>query len=257
MALGFGPLSEGPLSALPPVAATGAYTLTAATGSFAITGVDAGLRAARTLTGGTGSYAITGVAAGLRVGRKIPAAVGAYSITGVNVGLRAARTLTGGTGVFAITGVAANLVYIRSYRITAETGVFTITGQPAALTYVAVTVNVPSSPYGGGARRDSGTRRGSAKIKRISEDTIREAYNKAMGIEPTASIPIQVRKAVKAAVRRHALEDALVPGLPVPAEAIDWPAIMADNAAIEAFRGLIARIARDEEDAIIALLLAA
>ena len=117
--------------------------------------------------------------------------------------------------------------------------------------------NAPSSPYGGGARRDSGGRRGSAKIKPISDEVFREAYEKAMGIKPTASVPTQVRKAIKAAVRRHALEDALVPGVTPPADAIDWQAIMADTAAVEAFRGLVARIAKDEEDAILALLLAA
>jgi hypothetical protein len=106
----------------------------------------------------------------------------------------------------------------------------------------------------GGGTRSGGGQSGGAKIRRITEEEIRAAWETAKGIRP-AGVPAQVMKQVKAAVKRHALEAELSKTLPQP-DAIDWAGILADNAAAEAFRVLIDRMARDEEEAILALLLA-
>lgn len=135
------------------------YTLTAAQGSYALTGSASGLTAARKIVAGQGSYNLTGQAATLKAARRLTAAQGGYALTGYAAdlvytpiggatytlsaaagtytltgqasGLRAARKLVAGQGLYSLTGVAAGLV--RGFRLTAASGSYTLTGQAASL----------------------------------------------------------------------------------------------------------------------------
>lgn len=105
-------------------------TLTAAQGSYTITGNAATLRVARKLAAAAGAYTLTGNPIVMRVARRLIAAKGTYSITGnpANLVKSAAgmRTLSATGGSYTITGSAATLRVAR--RLVAEPGAYTITG---------------------------------------------------------------------------------------------------------------------------------
>ncbi len=64
------------------------------------------------ITALTGSYTITGNDAGLLYGRlPLTAAVGTYTITGVDAAFPRTYVLTADAGSYAVTGVNANLTY--------------------------------------------------------------------------------------------------------------------------------------------------
>lgn len=112
------------------------YTLTAAQGTYAQTGVAAALRASRKLTSAQGTYAQTGVAAGLRRIITVVAAKGTYAQTGVAAALRASRVITAAQGTYAQTGIAANLTKSGSRSIVAAQGTYAQTGVAAALSLI-------------------------------------------------------------------------------------------------------------------------
>jgi len=114
------------------------YTLTADSGSYALTGQDAGLIAARTLTADQGSYAVTGQTADLIRTVRLLADQGSYALTGQDAALRAARLIGADSGSYSITGQDATLTYAASgvYTLTADSGTYSISGQDATLTYV-------------------------------------------------------------------------------------------------------------------------
>lgn len=111
------------------------YTLTAAQGSFALTGNAATLTAQRRLTAAQASFMLTGNAANLTAQRLLTAAHGSFTLTGQDATLTpsGANTLTAATGSFALTGNAANLMAQR--LLTAEQASFTLTGQAANLNH--------------------------------------------------------------------------------------------------------------------------
>lgn len=112
------------------------YTLTAAPGSFSLTGIASSLSAARILTANTASFTLTGQATSLKYNRVLAAEVGSFTMDGKNANLLFNRILTATTGGFTLTGNAANLVYTPfgvTYTLTAETGSFNLTGQLASL----------------------------------------------------------------------------------------------------------------------------
>ena len=149
------------------VFAAGGTTLTAAAGSYAISGSAAGLVTTGTgiLTAAAGSYAITGTAAGLGPGYQLTgsvaafidsgagpkiltAAAGSYAITGAAIGLGLGYKLTGsdvafttatagGTtlpaaaGSYALTGSAAG--FLAPFNLPAAAGAYTLTGSDATL----------------------------------------------------------------------------------------------------------------------------
>jgi hypothetical protein len=122
--------------ALELAAASTGYTLTAAQGSFSLSGQAAGLKAARKLAASQGSYALAGQAAGLKAGRKLVAAQGSYTLTGQAAGLKAGRKLSAAHGVYVLTGLDAQLVYSgggAAYTLTAEAGSYALAGQAAQL----------------------------------------------------------------------------------------------------------------------------
>lgn len=112
-------------------AGSGAYTLTAAQGSYSLTGQSAALRAARTIAAAQGTYSLTGQAVGLLAARKVVAAQGSYSLTGQAAGLTATRNVTAAQGTYTITGQAAGL--LKGQTLAADQGAYTLTGQAAGL----------------------------------------------------------------------------------------------------------------------------
>lgn len=117
-----------------------ARKLSAAQGSYSLTGIDATLTytpaaAAYTLTADAGSYSLTGVAAGLVAKRMLVASPGSYALTGRSAGFNGQRLLSAASGSYAVTGRAATLTYtpaVANYVLTAEAGVYAVTGRDAA-----------------------------------------------------------------------------------------------------------------------------
>lgn len=112
--------------------AAAAYTLTAAPGSFALTGQAATLTTQRLLTAAQASFTLTGNAATITTQRSITAAQASFTLTGSAAGLTAQRLLTAAQASFTLTGNAAALNH--GYALTAATGTFTLTGNAAGLT---------------------------------------------------------------------------------------------------------------------------
>lgn len=135
------------------------YTLTAASGSFTLTGVAVGLKVSRvmaagsgsfsltgqnvnlvyspisgptyTLTANVGTFTLTGIATGLRVARKLPVTTGTFTLTGNAVGLAATRKLSAEPGSFTLTGYSVGLRAAR--KLPVSVGVFTLTGNAVGL----------------------------------------------------------------------------------------------------------------------------
>ena len=107
-----------------------AYTLTASSGSFSLTGQAANLKRGRRLVAAAAAFVLTGQAVTLTKGRRIQANAATFSLGGQNVGLRAARRITGGAGSYALNGQNATLKATR--RIAAGAGSYTLTGQSAS-----------------------------------------------------------------------------------------------------------------------------
>lgn len=126
------------------------YTLTAAKGTFTLTGQAANLKAARTLPAATGSFTLTGQAAGLITAKSLTASAGSFILGGQTVSLKVARVLSASAGSFTFTGQAVTLTYTPgtiNYTLIAETGVFTLTGQDAALLYAPVVTETAPDSY--------------------------------------------------------------------------------------------------------------
>jgi hypothetical protein len=108
-----------------------AYSLACASGSFAVTGTAAGLKAGRKIAGASGAYSLTGTAAGLKAGRKLAAASGSFTLTGTAAGLAADRALSADSGSYSLTGTAAGLR--RGFMLSGASGAYTVTGTAAGL----------------------------------------------------------------------------------------------------------------------------
>lgn len=108
-----------------------AVTLTAAAGSFTLSGVAAGLKLGFGIVAATGVYVLTGVAAGLKKALTLTAAAGSYALTGVAATLRKGYTLVAVAGSYVLTGVAA--IVSKGIRLTAAAGSYTLTGVAAGL----------------------------------------------------------------------------------------------------------------------------
>lgn len=113
-------------------AASGGYSITAAQGSYALTGQVGNLLFSSILTANQGSYALTGQAAGLTYGnstRSVIADVGLYTLVGSNALVDLAMNAE--VGSYSLTGQAANLVFsaLNSYNINADFGSYQLNGQ--------------------------------------------------------------------------------------------------------------------------------
>jgi len=120
-------------------AASGGNTLTADTGTFTLTGIDAGLTYSgpvgptHTLEADAGSFALTGIAADFALTRLIAADAGTFALTGIDASLTASRSITADTSEFTLTGIDAGLIANRTIAI--AVGEFSLTGIAADLTY--------------------------------------------------------------------------------------------------------------------------
>jgi hypothetical protein len=111
---------------------TNTYTLTAAAGSYSLSGIAASLTSARTLGAAKGTYALTGLSAAMPVTRVITAAAGSYALAGQSASMLRGRVLPASAGTYTLSGQSAALTSHRTLATSA--GVYTLTGEPATLT---------------------------------------------------------------------------------------------------------------------------
>lgn len=121
-----------------PVAAGGdTYTLTADSGSFALTGQATGLALNRVLSADSGSFALTGQDAALTFNRTLAADSGSFALTGQDVTPTFNRVLSAASGSYALAGQDATLTYTpisgATYTLAAASGSFALAGQGAVL----------------------------------------------------------------------------------------------------------------------------
>lgn len=107
------------------------YTVTAAQGSFALSGQAAGLTRGWTLVAAQGTAALSGQTAGLKATRTITAARGVFTLDGRTATLQLGRTLTAAHGSLTLSGQAAELTATR--LLTAAQGSVALSGQSAGL----------------------------------------------------------------------------------------------------------------------------
>lgn len=107
-----------------------AYTLTAAQGSFALTGQTATLLEKEVIAAAQASFTFTGQAAALKKGSKIAADQASFALTGQTVTLLEKEILTAAQASFTLTGQAATLK--KNVPIVAAQASFTFTGQDAS-----------------------------------------------------------------------------------------------------------------------------
>lgn len=110
-----------------------AYTLTAAQGTFSLSGQPASLRSARQLSAAVGSFALSGKAATLRYGYKLTASAGGFALSGVAANFKRTYALAASTGSFVLSGKNAGLAF--GHKLPAATGSFSLSGQTAALRF--------------------------------------------------------------------------------------------------------------------------
>jgi hypothetical protein len=114
-----------------------AYTLTADSGEFALTGTGATLAAGRVLPADSGAFALTGTDATLTRGRVLAADSGSYALTGTAATLAVGHVLSADSGSIQLTGTDVTLDYTPvggpTYTLTADSGSFAATGTAAVL----------------------------------------------------------------------------------------------------------------------------
>lgn len=122
---------------------TEAYTLTAdAAGSYALTGKDPTLAAARKLALDAGAYTLAGKDAAVLRGYPLAADAGNYTLAGKDPTLIAARALAADAGAYTLAGKDAALTIARLLTADAA-GAYTLTGHAAGL--IAARVLAPDT----------------------------------------------------------------------------------------------------------------
>ena len=111
--------------------AGGAFTLDMGQGSYALTGQDVGLLAARTLGIEQGSYALSGQAVGLAAARRLTIGQGSYALSGQDIALKHGFTLVMGQGSYGLTGQDIGLLVARI--LTVDHGSYSLAGQAVEL----------------------------------------------------------------------------------------------------------------------------
>jgi hypothetical protein len=112
-------------------AASTGNTLTADSGSYSLTGQDAGLSKTSILSAGQGSYSLTGqdIALSYNLAATLTAVSGVYGLTGTEALVDIAMVATQGT--YTLTGQDATLTYatLNALSLTADSGTYALTGQ--------------------------------------------------------------------------------------------------------------------------------
>ena len=124
------------------------YSLTCASGSYAVTGKVATFALAKKLTAATGSYAVSGQSATFVLARNLPCSAGSYGITGTAATLThgsggTAYSLACASGAYSLTGNTANLIYTAispvAYALSAGTGAYGLIGKDIELDFSGTT----------------------------------------------------------------------------------------------------------------------
>ncbi len=103
------------------------YLVSAGQGSYSLTGQAATFSRTYIAVAGQGSYSLTGQAAGLNQGYGFAADQGSYALTGQSANLLTAQILTAAQGSYALTGQSVDLRKGRT--LTAEQGSYALSGQ--------------------------------------------------------------------------------------------------------------------------------
>jgi hypothetical protein len=116
----------GPSLAFPAVAAANFLTISAAQGTYILTGEPQILNASRSISAAQGTYILTGEPQILNASRSISAAQGTYILTGEPQILNASRSISAVRGTYVVTGQAQNLLLGR--LVSAVQGSYTLNG---------------------------------------------------------------------------------------------------------------------------------
>lgn len=114
-------------------AASGSFSLTAESGSYALTGQDVSLLAGRLVTAQQGAYSVTGQEVSFIAGGRLIADAGSYTLLGSAALVD--NSLTASQGSYALTGQEAGITATRVLQ--AEQGSYSLSGMAAALRYSA------------------------------------------------------------------------------------------------------------------------
>jgi hypothetical protein len=112
---------------------SGAFSIAAAGGTYALTGAAAGLLGHRKIAATAGSYSLSGAAATFQLMRQLTAGSGSYSLSGANVGLLRGALLSAASGSYALSGVAALL--LKNSRVAINSGAYALTGSTVDLIF--------------------------------------------------------------------------------------------------------------------------
>jgi hypothetical protein len=109
-----------------PVSSSGAYTLTADHGTYAVSGQTANIFKNKLITAGQGNYSITGQAATITHttagGYTLVADKGDYTYTGQTATLKRSKLIAANSGTYSIAGQSATVAYSGSNTITLKAG---------------------------------------------------------------------------------------------------------------------------------------
>lgn len=253
--------------------------LAASPGGYTLTGIAAALRAARSLAAAQGSYSVTGIDAALTyapaaTAYTLTAETGAYSLTGRAAGLVAKRTLLASPGAYALTGRDAGLTYTPAtgaYVLVAETGTYVIAGRDAALRIERSTPDFSTSHGGGDPERNPYDKRAlrereRQKLLSIFEEPKRDSRTDQLRREPADSAAEKRQVAAEQAALLLAEQSRLFKQIQQAAERtaaslerdrLNLEREKAGQRAQEQAAFLALEALREDEDAIIALLMAA
>jgi hypothetical protein len=108
-------------------------------GSFALSGMNAALKAGRMADADSGSFAATGMDALFTVGHRLFAIAGGFTETGISASLRASYKIIADEGFFDSEGMDITLTYtpLGAYILACDAGFFSEEGSVATLTYQA------------------------------------------------------------------------------------------------------------------------
>jgi len=115
------------------------YRLAASSAAFTLTGTAVALKASRLLSASSGAFVLTGSAVGLKAGRYLSAVKGTFTLSGSAAALLAGRKLAASSGAFTLNGSA--LAFIHGFRLSAGSGAFVLSGSAATLAYHSVFVS--------------------------------------------------------------------------------------------------------------------